>query len=420
LLVRRPVHPDRFNGTVVVEWFNETPTFDSENDWGFLHEELLREGYAYVGVTAQYVGAAALQAWETGPGARYAAVVHPGESFAYDIYSQAGRAIKAPRAGDPRPLGNLTGEVRALIADGESQSAAWLVTYHNAVQPLANVYSGFLIHSAGSGTPLSIDYADFFLDPIPPGVPVTSFIDTPWTRLRDDLNVQVMLLLTEADVDDFIGGGRMFHQMPNTQHLAVWEVAGASHFDQREFDSLNPDLGKTFPGFSFYPSCAGAPINPGNTHAYAMHAALHALNRWMRSGVLPAQSPRFNLTVPPPGDFADDVIVHRDPHTGIALGGIRLPDVSVPIGTQTGLASDPNCFILGAFDPWDHDSDLWDGQAGVDPSPTPEPDLQLLYGTHSDYVVRVGVAAAGATAGRFLRPADALAVVGAAQKASVP
>jgi hypothetical protein len=85
LLVRRPIDPSRFNGTVVVEWFNETPQFDAAFDWGFLHQELLREGYAYVGVTAQYVSALTLQAWETGPRARYAAVAHPGESFAYDV-----------------------------------------------------------------------------------------------------------------------------------------------------------------------------------------------------------------------------------------------------------------------------------------------------------------------------------------------
>jgi Alpha/beta hydrolase domain len=36
LLVRRPVDPSRFNGTVVVEWFNETPQFDAAFDPGGL------------------------------------------------------------------------------------------------------------------------------------------------------------------------------------------------------------------------------------------------------------------------------------------------------------------------------------------------------------------------------------------------
>jgi hypothetical protein len=100
--------------------------------------------------------------------------------------------------------------------------------------------------------------------------------------------------------------------------------------------------------------------------------------------------------------------------------------VAVPIATLDGNRSDLDldlpgvCWDIGSIDPWNHDSDPWDGQTGLDPSPTPEPDLQLLYGTHTDYVLRVGAAAAGSVARRFLRPADALAAVAAAQKASVP
>jgi len=48
-----------------------------------------------------------------------------------------------------RPLGEL--KVRKLIADGESQSAYRLVTYVNAVHPVARVYDGFLVHSRGAG-----------------------------------------------------------------------------------------------------------------------------------------------------------------------------------------------------------------------------------------------------------------------------
>ena len=76
---------------------------------------------------------------------------HPGDSYSYDIFSQAGQAIRANSA---QILGGLT--PNELIAAGESQSAGRLVTYIDAVQPLAHVYDGFLVHSRGAaGAPLS-------------------------------------------------------------------------------------------------------------------------------------------------------------------------------------------------------------------------------------------------------------------------
>ena len=42
-----------------------------------------------------------------------------------------------------------------VVALGESQSAMFLTTYINAVDPLAQVYDGFLVHSRfGSAAPL--------------------------------------------------------------------------------------------------------------------------------------------------------------------------------------------------------------------------------------------------------------------------
>jgi hypothetical protein len=75
LLVRRPVDPARFNGTVLIEWLHVSPARDISPDWSWTHEELLREGYAYVGVTVQFLGARALQDWENGPADRYQGIL---------------------------------------------------------------------------------------------------------------------------------------------------------------------------------------------------------------------------------------------------------------------------------------------------------------------------------------------------------
>ena len=148
IAVYRPIDPKKFNGTVVVEWLNVSGGADDSPDWTLSHNELVREGFAWVGVSAQQVGVDAARS--TDP-ADYSSLSHPGDSFSYDIFSQAGRAV---RDNAEKVLGDL--RPRTLIAVGESQSAGRLMTYIDAVQPIADVYDGFLVHSQfGVGAPLS-------------------------------------------------------------------------------------------------------------------------------------------------------------------------------------------------------------------------------------------------------------------------
>src|SRR5690606_7021730 len=56
LLVRRPADGDGFNGTVVVEWLNVSAGTDGSPVFSYTHRQLLRAGYAWVGVSAQKVG----------------------------------------------------------------------------------------------------------------------------------------------------------------------------------------------------------------------------------------------------------------------------------------------------------------------------------------------------------------------------
>jgi hypothetical protein len=127
ILVYRPIDSQQFNGTVIVEWFNVSGGLDAAPDWTSIHTELIREGYAWVGVSAQRVGIEggggpfnlSLKAVDS---ARYGSLKHPGDSFSYDIFSQAAQAVLDPQGIDP--LGGL--RPARMIAVGESQSAfAW-------------------------------------------------------------------------------------------------------------------------------------------------------------------------------------------------------------------------------------------------------------------------------------------------------
>ncbi|MBV8805595.1 MAG: hypothetical protein JO042_11115, partial [Sinobacteraceae bacterium] len=173
-------------------------------------------------------------------------------------------------------------------------------------------------------------------------------------------------------------------------------------------------------------------------------AAVHALARWTRdrdstpdSGDRPAAddgrpdaddspaiAPRFSVQIvssPTPA-----AVIERDPQTGNAIGGIRFPQLAVPIETLTGIRppkavqGNPNCVLFGATDPWDHDTDPWDGVAGLDPSPTPEPSLGALYGSKHDYLVRYKLATSRSVLEGFLLPDDAHEVIDLAEAAHVP
>jgi hypothetical protein len=419
ILVRRPIDPERFNGTVLVEWLNVSGGIDTSPEWAFAHTELLREGYAWVGVTAQFVGAAFLPTWDN---ARYASIAHPGDSWSYDIFSQAGTAILR---GNPRPLGPLTHSIRTVLAAGESQSAFRLFTYYNAIQPLAQLFQGFLIHSTGSGSALSQSFAGGqgpVRIPAPPGVPATPDIAVPPTAfIRGDLHQPVLFLNSETDIT-FLGAGFSVHNQPDSNTFRMWEVAGTSHADAYLLLQSALDAAKS--GLAGGTVCGDPPNNNG-PHTFAARTAVHALARWTR---VPRFRPSIGarlavqiVTSPSPA-----AVINRDAVTGNAIGGIRLPQMTVPIETLTGtrppaaLQSNPNCVLFGATDPWDGDSDPWDAQPGLDPSPDPEPSLATLYGTRHNYLEQYEEAAEQSADQGFLLRRDRKEVIDLAKAASVP
>lgn len=147
LLVRYPTDSTKFNGTVVFEWLNDTTGGDQDPLWSQIYQQALRDGYAYVGVTAQAAGMRDLAAWDS---SRYGSLGASNDGQSYDIFTQAAQAIRANSA---TLLGGLT--PNKLIGAGDSQSAFRVVTYVNAIQPVTHAFDGFLaIGRAAVGAPL--------------------------------------------------------------------------------------------------------------------------------------------------------------------------------------------------------------------------------------------------------------------------
>jgi hypothetical protein len=342
ILVNRPARSRHFDGTVFVEWLNVSAGLEASPDWTLAHTELIRRGSAWVGVSAQYAGieggdglvGLSLPLKAVNP-VRYGLLHHPGDSFSYDLFSQVGRALRDPTGA--APLGGL--RARRIVAVGESQSAFRLVTYIDAVHPLAGVYDGFFVHSRGAfGAPLSQDPQ--------PDIPVPGA-----TWIRADVDVPVLTLETETDLTLL---GYFGARQPDGEHFRLWEVAGTAHADTYLLATGNADLGFS-PGVvdlvitsSPVPGVitCGVPVNSGPQH-FVVKAALAALDRWVRRGVPPRSAPRLEVDPGPP------VAIVRD-ELGNALGGIRTPQVDAPLAAFAGEQAGPAlCRLAGATSPFD-------------------------------------------------------------------
>ena len=392
IVVVRPSDPQKFNGTVVVEWLNVSAGTDSTPDWNAAHRELMRGGYAYVGVSAQKVGveggpsmggmsAMAAPLKKANP-QRYESLSHPGDAFSYDMYSQAGWLLRQPGASGV--LGPLV--PKRIIAAGESQSAVFLTTYVNAVDPLAKVYDGFLIHSR-FGAPSRLDGGSIM---------GSTTLPQP-TRLRTDLRVPVITVITETDL---IGGGLPgFYgaRQPDNERLRVWEVPGTSHADIYTFMVGFMDSGSVPPeklAAAWQPTDKilgmqlAKPVNSGPQHHYVVQSALWSLDRWIKTRKAPAQAAPMKLAQSDQPGKPPTLVVDAN---GETEGGVRTPWVDVPTARLSGIGNSggPLAMLAGVTEPFD--------AATLD---------RLYPGGKSEYLKKFQASLDSAIKAGFILPAD--------------
>jgi hypothetical protein len=340
IIVRRPASAAAFNGTVIAEWQNVTAQYEVDHYWLESSEHIMREGYAWVGVSAQRLGIQpnvganplffpnVLRNWSP---ARYgtldvtAAGQVADDALSYGVFSQAVQALRAPAGTDP--LGPLDPEV--VIAVGTSQSGSRLALHHNSVWPLTQpvVDAYFIGESRGA--------------------------------IRTDLSVPVLRLLSEVDTRfDFKP-----LDAPNYRH---WEVAGASHADAGFIENIQPLLirDRAVLGVT---TCRRNPLSR-IPKRYTYNAAWNHMDAWVRDGVVPPVAPRITY---------NGATIARD-QFGNALGGIRLSEhaVATTENSATNSAGDANpgsqfCGLFGTHVPF-----------------TPDV-LASLYRNHGSYVSQV-------------------------------
>jgi hypothetical protein len=395
LVVIRPEDPAKFNGTVIVEWLNVSAGMDVTPDWSYTHRELIRQGYAYVGVSAQKAGIdgggmaiaiPGLMPLKKADPQRYALLNHPGDAFAYDIYTQAARAVRQSR--DTRLLGPLI--PKHVLATGESQSAGFLTTYVDAIEPVAKTFDGFLIHSRfGAGAPLEGNYMPNA------GAAAVKQVRIDGLQIRTDMHKPVLVFISETDL--MFPGGYLAARQPDNDHLRVWEVAGTAHGDTYVLAVSAVDSGSASiqtlakayaPTKSVMGMTLAQPINSAPQHHYAMQAALAALNRWVVSGKAPPHGQRLNVNQSAMPQLVLD-------ENGNATGGIRSPWVDVPTARFSGIVSGLGQSLRG----------LGDLLGVTEPFNTEK--LSGLYpGGQPEYVGKFNTSLKSAIAAGFILPAD--------------
>ncbi len=387
MLVRHPSDKAKFNGTVLVEWLNVSGGVDDDPEFSFGHVELLRSGFAYVGVSAQAqgvigggfslgTGGVPLVQWDP---QRYGSLQHPGDNYSYDMFTQATEVLRHP--GPVNPLGALT--PAHLIGDGESQSAFRLVTYIDAIAPLRNLFDGFFVHSRSGGAAELV---------VAGGGKTANILGGPSVaNIRADLTVPVFQFETETDVLGIEGLTPFFSiRQPDSDRLRSWEVAGTSHADEYLLDYAAQGMPGADAG-----SLGCTDVNRGPQH-WVVDTALHEMNSWVTGGAQPAKGAPLTLADAGSG-LAKDA-------EGNSLGGVRTAAVDVPIATYSGQSTSSNvlCSLFGSTTPL---------------SPA---QLLALYPTHDDYVSKVTAATSAAQQAGFILAADAPLVVQEAQAAPIP
>lgn len=362
--VRRPRNAARFNGTVILEWNTVSGDQDKENEWIWSHQHLMRAGYAHVGVSAQALGVESPDGLKQWNPARYGTLdVNAGGRFAslsYEIFSQVAAALKHPSG--LALLGAL--RVRSIIASGHSSSATQLRFYYNSMQPVAQVIDGFVLHGVGPAL------------------------------LRDDLATPAWKLLAEGDGER--SGPRQLQA--DNPRLRTWQVAGAAHAGRDLIDSLDAIFARDFPDRVVVDSCALPPLNEVPIHL-VLDAVYDGMKRWIERGVPPPPAPPLRSRGR--GADPDSLELVRDAF-GIAEGGIRLPQVSVPTATNTGFNSGSRfCKIYGSRVPF------------------PDSTLARLYPTHAGYVAAVRRAAAANLRAGYITKEGAAALVAAAERSTI-
>jgi hypothetical protein len=321
----------------------------------------------------------------------------------------------ADTAGTPNPL---RGTINRALASGKSQDGRFLKTFLlNGFNMVGNrrVFDGMhvLVSAAGllpilqtgGGPQSSADGAPTFANPDYPGVndgPLTIGDIVAKVETRGEIPPKMLLVNSTTDYYSLrasLGrtGASGTADQPLPANVRMYDIAGGPHVT-----------------VSQAPTCT---LPPGRLDwAPVSRALLLRLDNWVSHNDEPPASELMPLEPasgePPalraPTQLSAAVIqVPRRDQDGNALGGVRLPDIGVPTGTN-GPQNQPltfACSLVGSFSPFAAT------RAERERANDARPSIEERYHGRDDYVNRIRIASRALVARGFLLSEDAAVIV---------
>jgi hypothetical protein len=386
------------------------PSGNLEPGTGFLEDR----GYAVAEIYWELGRGADLPAFTDADGKRRF-VEGVGFAIVRDTADFLAHAAADP-AGTPNPL---AGTINRTLATGKSQDGRFLKTFllhgFNVAQG-RRVFDGMHVFVSGAGLlPIlqsgtgphsSGDKTPNFADPEFPGVndgPLTIGEIVGKVEARGEVPPKMMLLNSTVDYASLrasLGrtGAHGTADLPLPANVRMYDVAGSSHVTVLKAESCERPPGRL----------DWAPV---------ARATLQRLDGWVARNAPPPPSRLMPLQPAPedpnvlqapkalPGAIVQ--VPQRDAD-GNPIGGVRLPDIAVPLGVHGGQnapLSKFTCSLVGAYQPFARTPEAND---------TGRPSLAERYRDQQDYVNRVRAAARTAQTEGFLLPADVAVIVNAA------
>lgn len=421
-----PAEPDAGNGALLVDVPNRgnayaQALYNSPRDWptpsgnlepgtGFLEDR----GYAVAEVYWELGRGADLPSFTEADGTRRF-VEGTGFAIVRDAADFLAHAA-ADAAGTPNPL---AGRIGRTLATGKSQDGRFLKTFlldgFNVTEG-RRVFDGLHLFVSGAGLlPIlrsgtgpesSANGSPNFADPDFPGVhdgPLTIGEIVARVTARSEIPPKVLLLNSTVDYASLrasLGrtGAHGTADLPLPDNVRMYDVAGASHVTVLKAE--------------------GCRLPPGRLDwAPVARATLQRLDAWVDQNA-PPPATRLMPLRPAAGDptvlqapkALPEAIVQvpqRDAD-GNPVGGVRLPDLAVPLGVHGG-QNEPltrfTCSLVGTYRPFARN------RASDEDGPA---SLSERYRDQADYENQVRVAARAAEADGFLLPEDAAIIINAA------
>jgi Alpha/beta hydrolase domain len=321
----------------------------------------------------------------------------------------------ADSGGAPNPL---RGAINRTLASGKSQDGRFLKSFllngfniigERRVFDGMHVFvsaAGLLpILQTGTGPESSANGTPTFANPDFPGVndgPLTIGEIVAKVEARGEIPPKMLLVSSTTDYYSLrasLGrtGPSGSEDQPLPANVRMYDIAGGPHV-------VVPQA----------PSCM---LRPGRLDwAPLSRALLLRLDAWVSHNAEPPASTLMPLepasadppALPAPRRFSAAVIqVPKRDQDGNAIGGVRLPDIAVPIGTHGGQNQPQTfgCMLIGSFSPFAAT------KAERERAGDTRASIAERYRDRDDYVNRVRIASQDLVARGLLQPEDVAVIV---------